>query len=85
MRFEFYTSVDIKIAYFHPEDGSKSLTQNIAIYLSIKQLRRVTCEKEGQITYVVGKWRNVTRTVSSDVRAVKSSRLSEREVLSSAS
>jgi hypothetical protein len=84
VRFEFDTSLDIKIAYFHPEGGSKSLTQNIAIYLSIK-LRGVTCEKEGQNTYVVGKRRNVTLTVSSDVRAVKSSRLSEREVPSSAS
>ena len=84
MRFEFYTSVDIKIAYFHPKGGSKPLTQNIAICQSIK-LRDVTCAKVGQSTYVVGKWLKVTRTVSSDVRAVKSSRLSEREGLSSAS
>jgi hypothetical protein len=35
------------------------------------------CENVGQSTYVVGKWRNVLRTIASDVRAVKSSRLSE--------
>lgn len=83
MRFDLHTSVDIKIAYFHPEGGSKCLTQNIAICLSIKLRGYV---REGRTTtYVVGKWRNVKRTVSSDVGAVKSSRLSEREVRSSAS